>query len=93
MIKGINQNIIEIKDIQNTYYDRAILFLKPEYAEKSISFLEKEAKIVVKSAGKPSYIKKETIPNKIIFKTMLYTSIFLSLIVGTVIFIQNILWI
>lgn len=91
MIKGVNQNIIEIKDIQSIYYDRAILFLKPEYAEKSISFLEKEAKVVVKSAGKPSCIKKEMTSNKIVFKTILYTSIFLSLIFCAVMFMRNVL--
>ncbi|MBE6827174.1 MAG: hypothetical protein E7514_00995 [Ruminococcaceae bacterium] len=32
MIKGINKQVIEIHDTGSEYFERAILFVKPEYA-------------------------------------------------------------
>lgn len=58
LIRGINRQIIEVAEIGNTYYERAFLFLKPEYMETQKDILEKEAKTLLRNIGKPASIKK-----------------------------------
>ena len=58
MIKGISRQIIEVTDTGSEYYDRALLMLKPEYAEQERAILEKEAKKILKEMGIPSLMHK-----------------------------------
>ena len=58
MIKGINRSIIEVTDTGNIYYERALLVLKPEYANVQRNLLEKEAKKMLTVMTAPSKIKK-----------------------------------
>lgn len=58
MIKGVNRCIIEITETGNTYYERALLFLKPEYASVQREVLEREAKKLLKKSDAPSIVKK-----------------------------------
>lgn len=58
MIKGINRTIIEVTDTGNVYYERALLVLRPEYANVQRGLLEKEAKKMLVSMTAPSTIKK-----------------------------------
>ena len=44
MIKGINRQIIELETTSSTYYEKAWLVIKPEYANMQQQLLEKEAK-------------------------------------------------
>lgn len=64
MIKGVNRQVIEVMDTGNEYYERALLILKPEYAEEERELLEKEAHKVLKSMGIPSAAKKR---NKVMY--------------------------
>ena len=50
MVKGVNKNIIEVHDLQSEYFDKAILFVKPEYALFDSEKLFKEAKRYVNNA-------------------------------------------
>lgn len=59
MIKGINKNIIEITETKSLYYEKSILFIKPEYLNLKKNLLEKEAISFINNAGKPSYIRKK----------------------------------
>lgn len=43
MIKGVNRRIIEVNDTDNKYFERAMLFVSPTYAEAEESKLKKEA--------------------------------------------------
>lgn len=58
MIKGISRQIIEVVDTGNEYYDRALLILKPEYAEEERAVLEDEARKVLKDMGIPSLMHR-----------------------------------
>lgn len=58
MIRGINRQIIEVTEFGNAYYERAFLFVKPEYVETQKDILEKEAKLVLRKMGKPASIKR-----------------------------------
>ena len=33
MIKGVNKQIIEINDPENKYFEKAVLYIRPEYAD------------------------------------------------------------
>lgn len=64
LIKGINRQIIEVTEMENIYYERALLVIKPEYADAQKELLEKEAKKVLKEMGAPSMLKRH---NKIFY--------------------------
>jgi len=44
MIKGINRNVIEIVETDSELFERAILFVRPEGAEKKPAYLESSAR-------------------------------------------------
>lgn len=58
MIKGINRTVIEVTDTGNLYYERALLVLRPEYANVQRTLLEKEAKKMLTAMSAPPKIKK-----------------------------------
>lgn len=58
MIRGTNKYVIDVCDTGNQYYERAILFLKPQYADAERDALEKEAKKLIKRIDTTSSIKK-----------------------------------
>lgn len=58
MLKGVNRQIIEVKDTGNIYYERALLFIKPEFSLADRGVLEREAKRMLFKMRKPSYMKK-----------------------------------
>jgi len=43
-MRGVNKLIVEIKDTENEYFDRAILFVKPGMATAEQSELDKSAR-------------------------------------------------
>ncbi|MCM1054718.1 MAG: hypothetical protein NC394_04260 [Bacteroides sp.] len=43
-MRGVNKLIVEIKDTENEYFDRAILFVKPDKAVTSQSELDRSAR-------------------------------------------------
>lgn len=43
MIKGVNKQIIEINDIENEHFYKAILFVRPESSPRSEEYLNKQA--------------------------------------------------
>lgn len=59
MIKGVNKYVIEVVETENRYYDKALLFVRPEYAEAvERETLEKEARRVLQSMDAVSAIKR-----------------------------------
>lgn len=58
MIKGVNRTIIEITETENVYYERALLVIRPEYANVQRGLLEREAKKMLTSMTAPSSIKR-----------------------------------
>ncbi len=54
MIKGVNRQIIEVTDINNSYFERAWLVIKPQYMNCGASSIENEADKYLKNL-KPPY--------------------------------------
>ena len=44
MIKGVNKQIIEINDLENKVFEKAVLYIKPECADMSYGKLQSSAK-------------------------------------------------
>ena len=59
MIKGINKNVIEVSDVESVYYDKAILFIKPQFADIGQEMLEVEAKKILGNIDVTSSIKSK----------------------------------
>ena len=43
MLKGVNKKVVEIVDLENEYFERAILFVKPEPSEHDEKTLKQRA--------------------------------------------------
>ena len=65
MLRGINRSIIEIKDTENSYFERVLIFVKPEFGHLSGATLEKEAeKMIGTITVKPFNSKNKTSARK-----------------------------
>lgn len=49
MLRGTNRSIIEINETDNKYFERALLFVKPEFGDLSPERLTREAKRMIGS--------------------------------------------
>ena len=61
-MRGVNKLIVEIKDTENEYFDRAILFLKPNKAAAEQSELDKSARKLLSAVRDGSAAKIICIP-------------------------------
>jgi len=53
MIRGINRQIIEVCDTGNRYFERALLFVKPEYASIDDKMLKAQAHNLIRGYVPP----------------------------------------
>ncbi len=53
MIKGVNHTIIEVSNPCNQYFERALLFVRPQAEQLKNQQLQKEADFFVEIMGKP----------------------------------------
>jgi hypothetical protein len=53
MIKGVNKQVLEINETQNSFFEKAIFFVKPEYCGMSEGKLRESAKKEFECAGSP----------------------------------------
>lgn len=53
MIKGINRQVVEVKDTGNECFERILFFIKPEYAGMSEGKIRERAGLVAKGATLP----------------------------------------
>lgn len=53
MIKGINRQVVEVKDTGNECFERILFFIKPEYAGMSEGKIRERAGLVTKGATLP----------------------------------------
>ena len=60
MIKGVNMQVLEIKDTESYYFDRVLLFVKPEYCTVDKDKLQKQAWDFTRSIGLPPAVRKKT---------------------------------
>ncbi len=60
MIKGVNMQVLEIKDTGNDYFDRILLFVKPEYYSVDKTKLQRQAWDFTRNIGLPPPVKKKS---------------------------------
>ncbi|MEG1614629.1 MAG: hypothetical protein RR911_01585 [Oscillospiraceae bacterium] len=58
MIKGVNMQVLEIKDTGNDYFERVLLFVKPEYYSVDKEKLQKQAWDFTRNIGMPPPVRK-----------------------------------
>ncbi len=66
MLKGVNRRIIEVNNTENKYFERAIVFVRPEYNETDTAVLSQEASGYISSvlgAG-PGFLRQEAIKRR-----------------------------
>lgn len=76
MIKGVNKQVLEINETQNSFFEKAIFFVKPEYSGLSEGRLRETAEKQLSCVGAPPEErenKKRFIKNKCITAALLIT--------------------
>lgn len=58
MIKGVNKQVLEINEVENSFFEKAIFFVKPEYSGLSEGKLRKIAEKKLCDTGAPPDSKK-----------------------------------
>jgi len=53
MIKGVNKQVVEVRDTGSEYFESALFFVDPKYYGISESKLREKAGLAVSNAGKP----------------------------------------
>ncbi len=53
MIRGVNRQIIEVKNTGSIYFERALLVVNPVFSDLTKQVLEKEARQVLQDIGQP----------------------------------------
>jgi len=85
MLRGVNKQIIEVNNTGNRYFDKALLFINPQYADISRHKLDIEANKYIESLenvaanSSVGYLKKST--KKGIIRTSLVFSISIVLLI------------
>lgn len=57
MIKGINRQVVEVRDTGNECFERILFFVKPEYAGLSEGKIRERAGVAARSATQPPATK------------------------------------
>ena len=55
MIKGVNKNVIEIKDTGNAYFEKAVLYINPDYSCRDAHILRAQADKYLNSIKNTKY--------------------------------------
>lgn len=53
MVKGINRQVLEVREIGSRYFEKALFFVKPEYSRESDSILRQSALRVIEEGSVP----------------------------------------
>ena len=53
MIKGVNKQVLEINETHNSFFEKAIFFVKPEYSGMAEGRLRESAKKELEGSGCP----------------------------------------
>ena len=57
MIKGINRQVVEVRDTGNECFERILFFVKPEYAAVSEGKIRERAGLIADKTAKPPITK------------------------------------
>ncbi|OJU14365.1 MAG: hypothetical protein BGN88_02355 [Clostridiales bacterium 43-6] len=80
MIKGVNKQIIEVSDTGNKHFEKAILFVRPEYMSETEQTIRKEAYRFLEGVGTPSHNKRMKRKSKMVKKSSLTTFLFVGIL-------------
>ena len=58
MLKGVNRQVVEIHDTGNKCFEKAILFVNPEFSDVEMGALTKSLQRLVRSADVPKMSKR-----------------------------------
>ena len=53
MIKGINRQVVEVRETGSEYFERILFFVKPEYAAVSEGKIRERAGLIADKTAKP----------------------------------------
>ncbi len=81
-MRGVNKLIVEIKDAENEYFDRAILFLKPDKLTADQTELNKGAEELLEAVkhGEKRH-RKSAVAGMIIGGALLLSAVVLTLVI------------
>ena len=91
MIRGVNKYIIEVTNTENKYFDKAILFLNPDYSQVSQGKIEIEAKKYIKTvadAKKPTGYLRKRIKKRRVAAAATVFAIMVFIILSLMIFVK-----
>ena len=69
MIKGVNKQIIDVMQTGSQYFERALLFVRPEFSGRDLNQLKQEADRMISSLGQPPSFDTKTSPQLVSAKT------------------------
>lgn len=59
MIKGVNRQMVEVKETGSEYFERILFIVKPEYANMQENKLREQVDAITSSAGSPPPTKRK----------------------------------
>lgn len=87
MIKGVNKQVLEVAQTENSYFEKAIFFVKPEYSGLSEGRLQKRAKKELDSAGLPPIVRRYGGKERL-RKGLIFMSLFTAGVISGILFTQ-----
>lgn len=60
MIKGINRQVVEVRETGSDYFERILFFVKPEYASVSEGKIRERAGLIAGKGEKPPVTRKKS---------------------------------
>ena len=85
MIKGINRQVVEVRDTGNECFERILFFVKPEYAFMSEGKIRERAGIAARGAAiqpPPTKVKKSRLTEILKISLSLLTGIAAGIIIS-----------
>ncbi len=92
MLRGINRSIIEINETESKYFEKILIFVKPEFATLTEDKLKKEAnRAISKMTSEPMGLKRGTPIRKRMAarrrkRVLLVSSFLVSVIIAVILF-------
>ncbi len=59
MIKGINRQVVEVRETGSDYFERILFFVRPEYASVSEGKIRERASLIAGKSEKPPVTRRK----------------------------------
>lgn len=80
MIKGVNMQVLEIKDTGNKYFERVLLFVDPKYYNTDKNKIKSQAYNFTKNLSAPPKVRKNTKWKELAIKVSITIAITLAVV-------------